>query len=99
MEHLIIIGAGGYAKSVIDSVDYFNYKIEGFVDEFSDRKEHLGYPIIAHSLSEIPFKEKFLYFIAIGNNQNRKRWYDKIKLEGLRLINVVDKSAIISPHA
>ena len=24
MEKLILIGAGGYAKSVIDSIDYFN---------------------------------------------------------------------------
>ena len=99
MEHLIIIGAGGYAKSVLDSVDYYNYKVEGFVDEFSAKEEHLGYPIIAHGLTEIPSKEKFLYFIAIGNNQNRKRWYDRIIAEGLRLINVVDRSAIISPHA
>ena len=29
MERLVLIGAGGYAKSVIDSVDYFNYRIEG----------------------------------------------------------------------
>ena len=52
MENLIIIGAGGYAKSVLDSIDYFNYKVEGFVDEFSKSKEHLGYPFITRSFSE-----------------------------------------------
>lgn len=30
MEKLIVIGAGGYAKSVLDSVDYFNYEMVGF---------------------------------------------------------------------
>ena len=25
MEKLILIGAGGYAKSVLDSIDYYNY--------------------------------------------------------------------------
>ena len=33
MEHLILIGAGGYAKSVLDSIDYYNYKLEGFLDQ------------------------------------------------------------------
>lgn len=99
MQHLIIIGAGGYAKSVLDSVDYYNYKIEGFVDEFSEKKEHLGYPIIAHNLSEIKDREKYFYFIAIGNNLKRKAWFDRLKEDNLRLINVVDRSAIISPQA
>ena len=36
MEKLIIIGAGGYAKSVLDSVDYFNYEMVGFLDEYKN---------------------------------------------------------------
>lgn len=99
MEKLIIIGAGGYAKSVLDSVDIFNYEIAGFIDEFSEEKEHLGYPILAHSIKEILNREKYVYFIAIGNNIKRKMWYDILKSEKLRMINVVDRSAIVSPQA
>lgn len=99
MEKLVLIGAGGYAKSVLDSIDYYNYKLEGFLDEFTHETEHLGIPVIAHTLEEIPNKEKIFYFIAIGNNKNRKRWYDILKENKLRLINIVDKSAIISPRA
>lgn len=99
MEKLIIIGAGGYSKSVLDSIDYYNYQLIGFIDEFSNETEHLGIPVIAHSLKEVPNKEKMFYFIAIGNNINRKRWYDIIKENKLRLINIVDRSAIISPRA
>lgn len=33
MEKLIMIGAGGYAKSVLDSLDYFNYRMTKFVDQ------------------------------------------------------------------
>ena len=99
MEHLIVIGAGGYAKSVLDSIDYYNYRVKGFLDEFSDKTEHLGYPIIAKRLTDIPDMEKYFYFIAVGNNINRKAWYDRLKALNLRLINVVDKSAIISPQA
>lgn len=99
MEKLIIIGAGGYAKSVLDSVDYYNYKLEGFIDEYSTEKEHLGYPILANSLELIPEAEKYVYFIAIGNNGKRSAWYNRLREKKYRLINVVDKSAIISSEA
>lgn len=99
MEKLIIIGAGGYAKSVLDSIDYYNYRVKGFLDEFSTVEEHLGYPILWHSLDDIENPEKYFYFIAIGNNQRRKNWYDRLCSQKLRLINVVDRSAIISPEA
>jgi len=99
MEKLIIIGAGGYAKSVLDSIDYYNYQIKGFLDEFSLKEEHLGYPIISHRLDDIESKEKFFYFIAIGNNERRKIWYDRLTSRKLRLINIVDRSAIISSEA
>lgn len=99
MEKLIIIGAGGYAKSVLDSVDIFNYEIKGFIDEFSKEKDHLGYPILAPNLEGIQNAEKYVYFIAIGNNMRRKIWYDRLKSKKLRMINVVDRSAIVSPRA
>ena len=41
----------------------------------------------------------YVYFIAVGDNINRKRWYEKIKKKNLELINVLDNSAIISPNA
>lgn len=99
MERLIVIGAGGYAKSVLDSIDYYNYQIKGFLDELSYEKEHLGHPILWHNLDEIPSPEKYFYFIAIGNNEIRKKWFDRLIMRKLRLINVVDRSAIISPEA
>ncbi len=99
MEKLVIIGAGGYSKSVIDAVDYFNYELIGFIDEFATHYEHLGYPVLGKSLDDIENAEKNFYFIAIGNNEKRKIWYDRLVERGLRLINVVDKSAIVSPRA
>lgn len=99
MEKLILIGAGGYAKSVLDSVDYYNYKVQGFIDEFSEDEQHLGYPILAKSLDEIENKESYVYFITIGNNTHRERWYKVLVEKKLRYINIVDKSAIISSNA
>ena len=99
MEQLVIIGAGGYAKSVLDSIDYYNYRVKGFLDEFSTIDEHLGYPVLWHSLDDVQKADKLFYFIAIGNNERRKKWYDRLVARKLRLINVVDRSAIISPEA
>lgn len=99
MYNLLLIGAGGYAKSVLDSVDPYNYNMVGFVDEFNKDKMHLGYPIIASSLDTIPNADEFVYFIAIGNNAKRKVWYDRLVERNLSIINVVDRTAIISPHA
>ena len=99
MEKLILIGAGGYAKSVVDSVDIYNYEITGFIDEFSQEREHLGYPILAHNLDTLENPMKYVYFIAIGNNGRRKIWFDRLKEKRLRIINVVDRSAIVSPLA
>ena len=99
MEKLVLIGAGGYAKSVLDSVDYYNYKVEGFIDEFTEKKEHLGYPVLAKSLDSLMNVKEYVFFISIGNNKRRKIWFDRLTKRGLRLINVVDRSAIISPRA
>lgn len=99
MEKLVLIGAGGYAKSVLDSIDYFNYELAGFIDEFSTNTEHLGYPILSHSLDGLKDNKKYVFFIAIGNNERRKIWYDRLVEKKLRIINVVDKTAIVSRRA
>ena len=99
MEKLVIVGAGGYAKSVLDAIDYFNYEVVGFIDEFTDKKEHLGYPILTRNLDDLKNNQNFVYFIAIGNNITRKKWYDCIIDRGLKLINIIDKSDIISSKA
>lgn len=99
MKNLIIIGAGGYAKSVIDSVDHMNFRMIGYIDDIKPAGEiHLGYPILGDTLDCLPNCEDFVYFVAIGNNAKRKKWFDKLKERNLSLINVIDKSALVS-HA
>ena len=99
MKKLIIIGAGGYSKSVLDSVDKNKIKMAGFIDEFSDKKEHLGYPVLANKFSDLKNPESYVYFVAVGNNVNRKRWYEIIKNNNLEMINVVDNTAVVSPNS
>ena len=100
MKNLIIVGAGGYAKSVLDSVDYMNFKMKGFLDDIKPiGAEHLGYPIIGNKIEDIEQYKDCVFFVAIGNNAKRKLWFEKLKQHDLSLINVIDNSAIISKHA
>lgn len=100
MKNLIIVGAGGYAKSVLDSVDYMNFKMVGFIDDIKpEGSEHQGYPIIGNTIDCIPNPEKNVYFIAIGNNDKRKKWFEILKSHNLSLINVIDRSALVSPYS
>ena len=99
MKKLIIIGAGGYAKSVLDSINFYEYKVCGFIDDYKNEKEHLGYPILGKSIDWIEKPDIFFYFVAIGNNEKRTDWYNQLKSRNLKVINVIDRSAIVSQYA
>lgn len=99
MKNLIIVGAGGYSKSVLDSVDHMNFRMVGYLDDIKEKgTEHQGYPVIGNTIDCIEYPEDYVYFVAIGNNAKRKKWFDKLKERNLSLINVIDKSALVS-HA
>ena len=94
---LILIGAGGFAKSVIDSIDEKRYSIEGFIDNIKNGS-HLGYKIFASNLDELEKREDYCYFIAIGDNEKRTYWYKEVVKRNLDIINVIDKTAILSEN-
>lgn len=100
MKNLIIIGAGGWAKDVLDSIDYRNFKMIGWLDDIKPAgTEHLGYPVLGCDVETIENYSDYVYFIAIGHNGKRKAWWDKLKAHNLSLINVIDRTAVVSPHA
>lgn len=97
MKNLIIVGAGGYAKSVLDSVDHMNFRMVGYIDDIKPiGTEHQGYPILGNMIDCVENPEDYVYFVAIGNNAKRKAWFDNLKQRNLSLINVIDKSALVS---
>lgn len=99
MKKLIIIGAGGCAKSIVDSIVTQEWNFCGFIDHNREKHSHLGFPVLAHTIEEISNCEDYYYIIAIGNNKIRKHYYDLLKGYGLRLASIVDSSAIISLRA
>lgn len=99
-KNVIFIGAGGYAKSVLDSLDTNKYEFCGFIDNFKPvGSSHLGYPVLASSLSDFREKDSYSYFVCIGNNELRVKKLLKLKQYQCHVIDIIDKTAIISPKA
>lgn len=101
MEKVIILGASGHAKSVIDIIMQNNeYEVYGLIAS----QEELGFwkiPVIGQDsdLQKL-YNEGIRYaFVAIGNNEVRKKLANKLKDIGYQLINIFSKYAIISPYA
>lgn len=100
MKNLIIVGAGGFAKSVLDSVDHMNFRMVGYIDDVKPKgADHQGFPVLGDSIDCVDSPESYVYFVAIGNNAKRKAWFVKLKDRNLSLINVIDKTALVSHHA
>ena len=95
MKELIIFGAGGFSKSVLDSLNMNDFKIVGFIDKYKEGY-HKGYPIICDKLDKIKNKGKYFYFIAIGDPSVRRDFYLEAKKYNLNIINIIDSTAIVS---
>ena len=103
MKNLFIIGSGGHAKVILDSLDTDKYLIN-IIDFYkwnnSKNFEYLkkNYPI--NSISNLSkFKPSLhkdsLFYVAIGNNSLREKYYDYFK-PYYSAKTIVDKTAILS---
>ncbi len=100
---LIIIGAGGHAKTVIDTVDKEEYEIIGLLDkDLSHIHENInGIPIIGtdRDVGRYASAEGLHAFIAIGHIGDasiRNRLFSHCKELGCKMINVIHPKAVIS---
>ena len=98
MERLIMIGAGGHAESVADSLDMDQYELVGFIDG-AKTGTHMGLPVLGKDITDTPDYRDYVYFVAIGNSHYRKLWFEKLRDLQLPVINIIDKTALISKSA
>ncbi len=94
-DKLIIIGAGGFSKSIIDSISLSKIELVGFIDTYK-QGEHQGYPIIANDINEITDPNNYVYFIGVGDPHTRYAFLNQLKEKKLSIINIIDPSAMIS---
>lgn len=102
MKDIVIIGAGGHAKVILDILlkrkELLNEKINilGFLDDnFKnlDKKEIFGFPILGNISLIEKLKEESYFVIAIGDNLTRKKISQKYQT--IKLLNIIHPSSII----
>lgn len=74
MEKVVIIGAGGHSKVILDILIKNKINIVGFLDD-NLKKETIinGYPVLGKICNCLDFDDNTSFVIAIGNNQIRKK--------------------------
>jgi sugar O-acyltransferase (sialic acid O-acetyltransferase NeuD family) len=96
---LLLIGAGGHAWVVLDSIRKCNpdLQLEIRDDNISlEGQEIAGIPIKT-PVGEI--SSDFLVHVAIGNNTARQRLCNNLLLRGISLYTIIHPDAMISPFA
>ena len=101
MEKLIIIGAGGHARSCTDILIQNNeYDIVGCVDRLYNESDtvfmNIGecqIPVIGNDdmLEDLFSKGINRVFVALGNNKVRKKLYEKAVAIGFSPINIIKR--------
>lgn len=106
MENIILIGAGGHCKSVIDSIlSMKKYNIYGILDnEESIGKNVCGYRVNYTDKDMSLLYEKgickaFITVGGIGNCLIRKKLYSQVKRVGFEVPTIIDSSAVVSKFA
>jgi UDP-perosamine 4-acetyltransferase len=89
---LLVVGAGGHAKVVLDAARAAGFDIAGVVGTRSDKKEVAGHPVTldANSVRADGF------IVAIGDNRARARVFGEYVGMGLRPITVIHPSTTLA---
>jgi len=101
MKRIIVYGAGGHAKVVIDALELAGvYEIVGIIDDNSNlaRQGFFGYKILGSQeiLPQLKASGIEAGIVAIGDNQVRGLLAAKMVAEGYELVNAIHPSAQIA---
>lgn len=91
---MILYGASGHAKVIIDILIDNNINIDGLIDDNNQIEELLDYPVY-HCLTKFNSVKNKSYIVSIGNNRIRKEIV--AKLGDVKFATVVHSSVILSP--
>jgi len=96
MKKLLILGAGGYGKTICDLARQTgDYEKIAFLDDSRIDPSVLGvcgdYPMFADENTEM--------YPAFGNNESRMHWLELLEDEGIPVASLVHPKAYVSPTA
>jgi sugar O-acyltransferase (sialic acid O-acetyltransferase NeuD family) len=88
---LLVVGAGGHAKVVIDAAEAAGFTIAGVIGTPADAREILGHRV-SHGDAAVPADG---FIVAIGDNALRARRFAELAASGLAPVTVAHPSAIV----
>lgn len=101
MKKLLIVGAGGHGRCCLDIVR--NLKIYDTISFLDDNcaNEIINDCKVIGGINEMDnyYPEYKDIFIAIGNNQLRKKLINKAKCLGYHVVSIIACNAVVSPYA
>ncbi|MCX8006498.1 MAG: acetyltransferase [Coriobacteriia bacterium] len=92
---LVVIGAGGHAKVVVDAARAAGIDVLAAVGDPAGARTVLGVPVVA-TLEEV---EADGFIAAIGDNRARAEAFDAARRRGLTPVTVIHPSAAVAPSA
>ncbi len=101
-KRLVIIGAGGHGKVVADcaeSMGIFDQTI--FLDgSFPERKLIVDWQIVDVAENFFSYiNQGTFFFVAIGNNDARRIWLEKLNKAGAQITTLIHPNAVVSARA
>lgn len=102
MQRLLIIGAGGFGRSVAEAaIASGSYALTGFADDrWPDLPPIWGYPILAKASDLRPLEGRVdAAIVAIGDNTRRREIFAEAMRIGLHMANVIHPRAYVAPTA
>lgn len=95
-EKLLIIGASGHGKVVADiAVKMEKWQEIAFLDDNSNITNVLGLKVLGNTKEVSNYIDEYDIFIAIGNNEIRKKLYFQLENLGATIPTIIHPSAII----
>lgn len=103
MEDIILLGLGGHAHSVVDSIEQSGkYNIIGFLDtEKMQGKQYKDYHVLdtddaLQKYFNSGIKNAFITIGFMGHGMVRNRLYQRLKDIGFIIPNIIDSTAVIA---
>ncbi|MBE5737099.1 MAG: acetyltransferase [Clostridiales bacterium] len=95
MKDLVIIGAGGHGRVVADIAQKLGVYANIFFLDDGDIKETMGLPVVGKTFDAEKFIDKADLFVAIGNNQVRRDFNERLLKLGADIPTLIHPSANI----
>lgn len=105
MTDIVMIGATGHLQSVMDCALAMGcYRVAHIVDDNTVGREYFG-QYVEGTTNLLPkfhaqgVRHAFVSAGSIGGYGNREKWYMLAKQIGFEIVNIIDPTAAVSPHA